>query len=222
MGIFSGGIFGGIGGSGGSSGPATKPTDPIISPGAGQVIAAGVDVVGGVLQSAANFEAQTRAQDFGSAEYGTRYQTTMEDMRKAGLNPILAYQQGVGAQPKGQGLQGLPNVLSGAASTARGANRMVAEIGMLKETKKLRNAETWRTWAQERAQSYQGDLNRELSLKAVQDREVAATTAKLMKTGLPAAKAQERLDKMPVGETLRMWNRIIRSVTGRDATGARR
>lgn len=31
----------------------------------------------------------------------TKYQYTMEDMRKAGLNPMLAYQQGAGATPPG-------------------------------------------------------------------------------------------------------------------------
>lgn len=83
------------------------------------VIGAGASIGGGLLQSAgaaaqnqaqrdiadnANVAAAERAyaaQQFSEYMSNTAYQRTMEDMRKAGLNPILAYQQGGASTPQG-------------------------------------------------------------------------------------------------------------------------
>jgi len=194
---------------------------PIFSPGTGQVVAAGIDVLGGALQTAANFEAQSRAQDFSAKQYQQRYQITMADMRAAGLNPILAYQQGVGQSPRGTGASISP-VLGGAAATARGASKLLSEVKLLKETR-------YRTMAEARAAAHRGDVNIEMAKKLRLDQEVSSATAasirlqtKLSKTGLVAAEHQEALDKMPVGKYLRWINRAVRAVQARDQTGARR
>lgn len=42
---------------------------------------------------------QSDAQAFSAQQYATRYQTTVQDMQAAGLNPMLAYTQGVGSAP---------------------------------------------------------------------------------------------------------------------------
>lgn len=42
---------------------------------------------------------QSDAQDFSAGQFATRYQTTVDDMKKAGLNPMLAYGQGGGSPP---------------------------------------------------------------------------------------------------------------------------
>lgn len=44
---------------------------------------------------------QHDAQDFSAQQYASRYQTTTADMKAAGLNPMLAYQQGAGSAPSG-------------------------------------------------------------------------------------------------------------------------
>lgn len=41
-----------------------------------------------------NMEEAAKAREFASAQTASQYQRAMEDMRKAGLNPLLAYQQG--------------------------------------------------------------------------------------------------------------------------------
>jgi len=65
------------------------------------IIAAGAAVVGGVLGNKASAGEASKARDFSAEQYATRYQTTMADMRQAGLNPMLAYSQGPGTAPTG-------------------------------------------------------------------------------------------------------------------------
>ena len=77
--------------------PAWGPISRIGS----SLIAGGFSAFG---QSMANREARRAAQrqmDFQERMFRNRYQYTMADMRAAGLNPILAYQQGGGAAPGG-------------------------------------------------------------------------------------------------------------------------
>jgi len=55
-----------------------------------------------------------RANAFSAQQYATRYQTTVKDLTQAGLNPMLAYSQGVGSAPSGQQAQGIENTMSSA------------------------------------------------------------------------------------------------------------
>ncbi|AXL15039.1 DNA pilot protein [Microviridae sp.] len=84
---------------------------------------------------------------FNQINYRMRYRFTMEDMKEAGLNPILAYKQGVG----GAAAQGAPspqiqNTMAGvtpainsavaAAQAKQQINRQEEEIKNLRETNK--------------------------------------------------------------------------------------
>lgn len=80
-----------------------------------------------------------QAQDFEEEMSSSAYQRTMSDMRQAGLNPILAYQQGGATTPIGKTAPGagavMQNVFGGmqgspidTLSTAAGINKMGAEV----------------------------------------------------------------------------------------------
>jgi len=105
-------------------------------PGVGTVLGG---AVGGFLESSYK---DKQAADFNSAEAaktrawqtdmaGTTYQRTMEDMRKAGLNPMLAYSQGGSSVPTGPvasypGAVGAAYEQSSAAQAQAGASQMQA------------------------------------------------------------------------------------------------
>lgn len=75
----------------------------------------------------------------------TSYQRAMNDMRQAGLNPILAYNQGGASSPPGAQSQGasaqMQNTLSGAVSSALDARRARYEIENMKAQNKLIDAQ---------------------------------------------------------------------------------
>ena len=53
----------------------------------------------GLLGNVMAGQRQDSANEFSASQYASRYQTTVKDMQAAGLNPMLAYTQGVGNAP---------------------------------------------------------------------------------------------------------------------------
>ena len=71
------------------------------SPVAGALVSGGLGYLGTRQQNAAASAQSQRQMDFQERMSNTSYQRAMEDMRKAGLNPILAYKQGGASTPAG-------------------------------------------------------------------------------------------------------------------------
>lgn len=110
-----------------------------------------VDVAGGLVGSALNYkgarEANQMTRQLSREQMGfqermsnTAYQRAMEDMKKAGLNPILAYQQGGASTPSGSQAQ-MQNEFAGAVSTALEAKKLRADTAFINTQRRLLETE---------------------------------------------------------------------------------
>ena len=80
------------------------------------LLAAGGSLIGGLFANNSNRQSAESAQQFSAQQYASRYQTQVADMKAAGLNPMLAYQQSPGSSPTGVTYQA-QNPAAGVASS---------------------------------------------------------------------------------------------------------
>lgn len=67
---------------------------PLLAPIIGAAIGGGASLIGGAMQNAAAERASDKQMAFQERSARHSYQWATEDMRKAGINPILSYKQG--------------------------------------------------------------------------------------------------------------------------------
>jgi len=129
--------------------------------GMGQLLDAGMDIwkqdkAEGMQDHAQNFSAQQAANQMAFQErmYGSRYDIAVEDLKSAGLNPMLAYSHGPGASPAGAmgggGSQSAPGrvPLGNTFTTAVQAARNIAETKTIEATEDATRAEADRKRAE--------------------------------------------------------------------------
>lgn len=157
---------------------------------AGSVIGAGLDYFGQKKANKANISSAREQMDFQERMSNTQYQRTMEDMRLAGLNPILAAKLGGAGTPPGASVVsqsetgGASQHVGKASSSASEAMRMQADIANIKASTALsgvlaRKAENeitnanLSTASQLRLQNAQGDnYDSQTALNALTGRNV--------------------------------------------------
>lgn len=84
------------------------------------------EIFGGISANQASAKSAEKAAKLQLHMLGHRYQYTMEDMRRAGLNPILAYKQGATAVGSAPPTYTAQNVAKGASGAGREIGRMAA------------------------------------------------------------------------------------------------
>lgn len=109
-------------------------------------ITAAMGVLGALDKNRAQQEQSSSTQAFSAQQFATRYQTTVADMQAAGLNPMLAYNQGGGSPPTGvlAPMEGFSSGVGGAALAAKLAEAQIANVeadteGKLEQASVLRS-----------------------------------------------------------------------------------
>ena len=122
------GIFSGIKKVAKGVGSVFSKASDFITGGAGDLIGAGISFLGGERANSANSAQAAQAMEFSKDSYQNRYQWTMNDMKKAGMNPIFAYQNGVGT-----GLPGAQATMQNTAASAIDARNSMALVNLSKK-----------------------------------------------------------------------------------------
>lgn len=151
----------------------------------------------------------------------TAYRRGMDDMRKAGLNPILAYQKGGASSPAGSAAPVVSSA-GGMASSARGVGDVAAKMVALDQAK----ANLVNTQVDNQVKATQVGLNSELAQKAVEEQKVAQATydnieagTRIQEQNLHSAKASakaavesEKILDTRVGRFARQFGTVAREL----------
>jgi hypothetical protein len=105
----------------------------------GSVVGGALGVYGAEQVNMMNWKIAQAQMDFQREMYQNRYQYTMEDMRAAGLNPIFAYQSGVGSTPNGASASminpyaNVGEAVNSAVSNSLATRKNKAEVKVMEE-----------------------------------------------------------------------------------------
>lgn len=156
--------------------------------------AAAAGAIGGLfggLMSAVMSAAEAKKQrDFIERMENTRYQRTMNDMRMAGLNPLLAYKQGAGSTSPG-GIAQVPDLgraFSGGMTAGASAKDVSTRSSLAEEQKKL-------------LRDQQGTARAQATMYGSQGRKAHAE-AMIVEQHLPAEIERRKVDQTPEGRTM--------------------
>lgn len=109
------------GASGAAAGSAAGPW--------GAVIGAGIGMASNMMSNDANSAQAGKNRAFQANMSNTAYRRSVRDMKAAGLNPMLAYQQGGASTPQGAQAQ-MKSATEGVANTALDSLRVSKELEM--------------------------------------------------------------------------------------------
>lgn len=170
--------------------------------GGADLISGGSAVLGYIGARQANDAAHDMAADqfaWSLDADSKKYRRAVQDLRAAGLNPLLAVGGGVhGGTPSGGSTPSFQNPFAGVAG-AMSLKRLDAEIDLLR--------------AQEKREKSQSDLNDNQGAKVIQDRKATMIDNIYRELGLPGAAVNSAWSSSKIGQASAAIGKFIKDIS---------
>ena len=185
----------------------------------GSLLGAGLDFIGGERANDAAADMSREAREWNAEQFAKRYQIQTEDMKKAGLNPMLSYSQ----QPTGQ-----PQAVAAPVqNTLSGAGDKVAQLSVVNNTAENIRAQTEKIKAETNLLEHfdpelknsQSQLNYSSAEQAKQAAYVAAETVSKIKQETANLRTEQDKIRVAIQELAASRDLLIqKGYTERQAT----
>ena len=189
--------------------------------GAGMAAQAGGDILSTAMStfggSAMSYRYQKKLQqrqfDFAERMYKHRYRYQMRDLRKAGLNPMLAYTQGPGPAPAGAGGGTVSDFGRGALKgTVATAIRLGQELKNMKAQEAREREQAWHHSAAGSREMMEGFLAQDRAALTRQQVKTEEIRRALMATQIAGARSAERFNRSWLGGWSKQFRELRRDL----------
>jgi len=158
-----------------------------------------LQMAGGIAGAIASARQAAKNRSFQKHMFRHRYQYQVEDLRKAGLNPMLAYMQSPGSAPAG--------AMAKIGNPAEGVVASASQARLLRKQNELLQKDIDKRWHENMTLDAQRGLLDEQMSKTKSEHE-------LVRAQLPSAKALADFDRSFSGRQLIKANRAAQLTTG--------
>lgn len=136
----------------------------------------------------------------------TAYQRAVEDMKLAGINPMLAYMQGGASSPAGATTT-VEDAIGPAVSSAQHARRLSEELRNMRATRFLTDTQRQNVHNESISKLSQNELNIQLGKESFARRQ-------LLEAELPGARNRAKIDSSNAGKVAAWIERLRSSIFG--------
>lgn len=144
----------------------------------GSAVPAVASFFGAKSQNKANRAMAREQMGFQERMSSTAYQRSIADMRKAGINPMLAFQQGGASSPGGASAR-MENVIEPAVSSAKGGIMMRSELKSMEASREL-------MYNQATAERNRAELSAAQTARTFLDSNLVGLQSRVLELQLPA------------------------------------